>query len=136
MFRELIGRLSLLWRRFSPLQERLLDAGDRNNCGPRVVATTPDPAADFVKRQRAQYKEIARLLREADPIGAAAGGPSSDVAEIHSVIGELTRAESASHVQSILHDSFTEWLGEVAGPPEHYAALAIDIWATLNRYKK
>jgi hypothetical protein len=96
-----------------------------------------DRAAVRLKRIQLLTRDLVRLLREADPVGPIARGtPIDRFPDVRRALGRLTRAQSRSEVQKVVHIVFTKLFGEVAGPADHYNALASSIWAVLERHRK
>jgi lysyl-tRNA synthetase class I len=53
--------------------------------------------------------------------------------EVSSVLPRLGSCVSPTDVQRVLHEEFTRWFGD-AGPPDHYASIAVDLWQLWNDF--
>jgi len=83
------------------------------------------------------YTEVSRLVRQADPIRLIAIGAPDDEydVEIGAILPRLLEATSAGDVHQIVHEEFVRCFdGDIAGPPEIYAAMSEEIWQTWKRF--
>ena len=82
------------------------------------------------------YTEVARLLREADPIRLIdIGAPDDEYdPEVSTILPRLREAKSPDDVRRIVHEEFIHWFGaETAGPATRYAGVSGEIWEVWNR---
>jgi hypothetical protein len=83
------------------------------------------------------YTEVSRLVREADPIRLIAIGAPDDEydVEIGAILPRLCEATSAGDVHRIVHEEFVRCFdADIAGPPEIYAAMSVEIWQTWGQF--
>lgn len=73
---------------------------------------------------------VTRLLIDADPVNLIAIGAPKDEydPEVGTILPRLKEATSPEDVTKIIHEEFTKWFGEDAGPIEAYADVAEQIW--------
>lgn len=87
------------------------------------------------RRFRAEYGDlfdtVAALLFQHDPIGVAFDNPNTDEyePEAGTILPRLGECHSVKDTLQVVHQEFVRWFGgQTAGPEEHYAVIASEIW--------
>jgi hypothetical protein len=74
---------------------------------------------------------VSEILFKHDPAGAAVGGGPPDEYDLEAatLLPVLKTCSNAADVQAALYREFVRWFGtEQAGEPNHYQAVAEEIW--------
>jgi len=80
----------------------------------------------------ANLNDILSIINDADPIGLIkAGSPHNEyMPQAKSILEKLTDQDSASSLQTEIHQLFTDWFDEsLAGSADRYSEMAKRIWA-------
>ena len=85
------------------------------------------------RRLRAEYGNlfdaVAALLFHYDPVGINfEDNPDEYETETGTILPRLRGCQSVDDVRRIIHEEFVRWFAGSAGPEEHYAKPAADIW--------
>lgn len=85
----------------------------------------------------ALFASVSALLFEADPMSINfESNPEEYEPEVGTILPRLPAATSPQDVAVIVHEEFCHWFGEeIAGPIEHYAAVAEKIWASWRNFQ-
>lgn len=98
------------------------------------MARTREEILEERRQLRAEYGELydstAELLFRHDPIGVNFENNVDEYApEVGSVLPRLRACHSENDVLQVVHEEFVRWFDRAtAGPKEHYAAIASEIW--------
>lgn len=85
-------------------------------------------------RLRAEYKQlfddVAALLFRHDPVRINFEDNSDEYEpETGTILPRLRNCRSAEDVRKVVHEEFVRWFdADIAGPEEHYTAIAAEIW--------
>jgi hypothetical protein len=94
------------------------------------------------RRIKAAYGElfdsVSELLFRHDPIGISFDVNGDEYeAEAGTILPRLRSCQSADDVLRVVHEEFVRWFDRgTAGPREHYAEIASEIWQLWRRYGK
>jgi len=86
------------------------------------------------RRRKAEYGElfnsVAALLFRHDPVGINYDDNTDEYeSEAGTILPRLRTCHSAHDVRRVVHGEFVRWFdASTAGPPEHYAQIASEIW--------
>ncbi len=85
------------------------------------------------KEARLSYQNLFRAISESlfknDPMGISYESNTDEYeAEAETIIPRLKSCVTEDDVLSVVHDEFTRWFGNCAGPRSHYRKTASDIW--------
>ena len=107
---------------------------------------TRDEILENRRRLKAEYGQlfdsVAALLYRHDPVGINFEVNTDEYAtEAETILPRLRVCHSADDVLRAVHAEFVRWFdADTAGPPEHYATIASEIWelwqAHLSRKPK
>lgn len=92
------------------------------------------------RQLKAQYGElydaISSLLFRHDPVGINFEENTGEYnTETSTILPRLRSCGSASDTLRVVHQEFVRWFGAAtAGPEEHYAQIASEIWQLWERY--
>jgi|ERR1700690_959274 hypothetical protein len=97
----------------------------------------PETREEILKKRRklraeygALYTSLAMLLFRADPIGISFDNTEDEYEpEAGTILPRLRNCQSADDVLQVVHQEFVRWFDPVtAGPKQHYAQIASEIW--------
>jgi hypothetical protein len=79
--------------------------------------------------------EVESIIFREDPIGIASDYNVGEyMPEAREIVSELAAAQSEQGLQAIIHEIFTWSYDDVmAGPPERYESIAMQVWAIRDR---
>ncbi len=101
--------------------------------------TTREESVSVRKRLKKEYRglfdEVAALLFRHDPVGINFENNTDEYEpEVGTILPRLRSCRSADDVRRVIHEEFVRWFdASTAGPEEHYAKIANEIW---ERWKK
>ena len=75
--------------------------------------------------------QVEELLFRHDPIGINFEENTDEYrAEAQTIVMRLPEAAGVDDLRRITHEEFARWFSaQIAGPPERYAVIALEIWA-------
>lgn len=112
----------------------LLGAFDESRTPHKSMARTRIQILESRRQLRTEYGElfdsIAALLYRHDPIGINFEVNSDEYqTETETILPRLRGCHSPADVLQVIHAEFVRWFDPaIAGPPEHYKKLALEVW--------
>jgi hypothetical protein len=99
------------------------------------MSRTQERIRERSRRARAKYGELFKLTEALffrhDPIGISFENPKIDeyALETENILPRLGKCKSSEDVLQVVHEEFVHsFFADTAGPPEHYAQLASELW--------
>ena len=83
------------------------------------------------------FEEICALLFRHDPIGINFETNEDEYEpEAGTILPRLRICRSVDDVRRVVHEEFVRWFdADTAGPQEHYARIAAEMWECWQRFK-
>jgi hypothetical protein len=99
-----------------------------------LPADRQDPRADVRRDHGPLLAQVAKALRETDPMALHAMGAPADEydPEVGTIVPRLASARTLDDVERIVHEEFVHWFGASAGSRERFRTTATRIWETLG----
>jgi hypothetical protein len=109
---------------------------------PCLMPRTREQILEERRQLKAEYGElfesVSSLLFRHDPIGINFEENTDEYnAETGTILPRLRSCESPSDALRVVHEEFVRWFdAATAGPEEHYAQTASEIWQLWQRYRQ